>query len=824
MVNYTKHQHISTSSSTTSTLGLVDGTDKIHTGIIKALELAAAGTAVLEYGASLFQQTAGSSRTQFGVSGAIKYMREGLVLSSTPTAVELTADPDTTNDRYDMIVIQSSDNNFAVRVGTAASVPRVADNLTAGDIPVALVKVSAGASSTKNATTREVQLFGFDKTSNSLSVGYSDSGVYTESMSISSTSDRTTFKNKVANADFRFILADNTADEKFEILSDDDSDGDEGDTTVFSVDGLGAGFVSGNFKVGGNVIQASDGGSTITMDTSDNVTVAGNVTVSGGTLFGPTDTDLLISSDGNLSFRLDEDADETSQLFQFQNHDTTIVAQITEGGELTTTGGIVDNSGSIGFNNGQDATLSVATTTSTTAGRDLTIAAGSTTTGANNIDGGDLILKSGGGDGTGTSIMSFHTKVSGSDTAAERMKINTTGDVELTGDITVGGGDIIGPTDGALTIKADTDLIFKIDSDNDGTESFQFQNGGGTEIASLSEAGLLQIDGDLDVDGTGNSSIAGNLLTAGYVSAAGLITTAQLAISGGGTETLDIHTAGKTISQTKSCHYLFSSGGGTSTVTLEAPIVGTLHYIKNISSVNVAIVRHGSLHIDDGSTAHSKITVAHQIDLGPNESILLKAEADSSPLNQGHYTFDLDTSGTSNAPIEQGLHSIWVPAEAISPRSNAGCADLATTAAATSGRPDIRSLAFDTSTDEHAQFTIAMPKMWNEGTITAQFYWTNASATSGTVAWGLQGISLSNDDAIDTAFGTAIVTTDTQTGTAKDVHISAASSAITIGGSPAAGDLTCFQVYRDVSADNLAEDALLLGIKIFYTINAANDA
>lgn len=809
MVNYTKHQHISTSSSTSSTSGLVDGTDKIHTGIVKALELAAAGTAVLEYGSSVFQQTAGSTRTQFGVSGAIKYMREGLVLSSTPTAVELTADPDTTNDRYDMIVIQSSDNNFAVRVGTAASVPRVADNLTAGDIPVALIKVSAGASSTKNATTREVQLFGFDKTSNSLSVGYSDSGVYTETLSVVGDAGHTDITAKIADKDIRFKGTD-----------------DSSAITALTLDMSEAGLATfnGNIKVGGNIIQASDGGSTITMDTSDNVTVAGNVTVSGGTLFGPTDTDLLISSDGNLSFRLDEDADETSQLFQFQNHDTTIVAQISDGGQLITTGGIVDNSGSIGFNNGQNASLSVAATTSTTAGRDLTIEAGSTSTNGNNIDGGDLILKSGGGDGTGTSTMSFHTKVSGSDTAAERMKINTTGDVELTGDITVGGGDIIGPTDGALTIKADTDLIFKIDSDNDGTESFQFQNGGGTEIASLSEAGLLQIDGDLDVDGTGTSAIAGSLSVAGSISGAGVVTTAQLAISGGGTETLDIHTAGKTISQSKSCHYLFSSGGGTSTVTLEAPIVGTLHYIKNISSVNVAIVRHGSMHIDDGSTAHSKITVAHQIDLGPNESILLKAEADDSPLNQGHYTFDLDTSGTSNAPIEQGLHSIWVPAEAISPRSNAGCADLATTAAATSGRPDIRSLAFDTSTDEHAQFTIAMPKMWNEGTITAQFYWTNASATSGTVAWGLQGVSLSNDDAIDTAFGTAIVTTDTQTGTAKDVHISAASSAITIGGSPAAGDLTCFQVYRDVSADNLAEDALLLGIKIFYTINAANDA
>ena len=150
--------------------------------------------------------------------------------------------------------------------------------------------------------------------------------------------------------------------------------------------------------------------------------------------------------------------------------------------------------------------------------------------------------------------------------------------------------------------------------------------------------------------------------------------------------------------------------------------------------------------------------------------------------------------------------------------------DLATTNAATNGRPDIRSLAFDKDSDEHAQFTIAMPKMWNEGTITAQFYWTNAAATSGTVAWGLQGVSLSNDDAIDTAFGTAVVTSDTQTGTAKDVHISPKSGAITIAGSPAANDLTCFQVYRDVSADNLAEDALLLGIKLLYTIDTGNDA
>ena len=103
----------------------------------------------------------------------------------------------------------------------------------------------------------------------------------------------------------------------------------------------------------------------------------------------------------------------------------TTTTTATVGTDLTVTGG------DIGFGNGQDATVSVAATTSTTAGRDLTISAGSTSTNGNNIDGGDLVLKSGGGDGTGTSIMTFHTKVSGTDAAAERMRIHTNGNVGI---------------------------------------------------------------------------------------------------------------------------------------------------------------------------------------------------------------------------------------------------------------------------------------------------------------------------------------------------------------------------------------------------------
>ena len=103
----------------------------------------------------------------------------------------------------------------------------------------------------------------------------------------------------------------------------------------------------------------------------------------------------------------------------------TTTTTATVGTDLTVTGG------DVGFGNGQDATVSVAATTSTTAGRDLTISAGSSATGSANIDGGDLVLKSGGGDGTGTSIMTFNTKISGTDAAAERMRIHTNGYVGI---------------------------------------------------------------------------------------------------------------------------------------------------------------------------------------------------------------------------------------------------------------------------------------------------------------------------------------------------------------------------------------------------------
>ena len=159
------------------------------------------------------------------------------------------------------------------------------------------------------------------------------------------------------------------------------------------------------------------------------------------------------------------------------------------------------------------------------------------------------------------------------------------------------------------------------------------------------------------------------------------------------------------------------------------------------------------------------------------------------------------------------------------PTVSNGCAAL-TEVETTSGRPDMQVLDFDTSADEHAQFQISMPKSWNEGTITAQFYWTTTATDTDGVSWGIQGVCVSDNDTIDVAYGTAIVVDDAALGAAEDLCVSAATAAITLGGSPAAGDLAFFRVFRDVSDSNdtAAEDARLIGVKIFFTSDATNDA
>ena len=173
-----------------------------------------------------------------------------------------------------------------------------------------------------------------------------------------------------------------------------------------------------------------------------------------------------------------------------------------------------------------------------------------------------------------------------------------------------------------------------------------------------------------------------------------------------------------------------------------------------------------------------------------------------------------------------GTENMWVPAQAMTPRDNAGCGALTTTAAATNGRADITHLPFDASTQEHAQFSVAMPKSWNEGTIKAQFYWTTTGSDTDAVIWGISGVSYANDNPMDVAFGTAVTVTDNILSAAKDILVTAETADVTIAGSPAAGEICYFEVFRDADdgSDTVGEDCLLIGVKIIYTTDTSTDA
>ena len=180
--------------------------------------------------------------------------------------------------------------------------------------------------------------------------------------------------------------------------------------------------------------------------------------------------------------------------------------------------------------------------------------------------------------------------------------------------------------------------------------------------------------------------------------------------------------------------------------------------------------------------------------------------------------------GDNTAAIKiAGKESIWVPAVAMYPNTTNGCADLAQVELANG--PEIKTFDFDKDSDEFAQFAIAFPKSWNEGTITFQAFFTADSTNTGTVSWGLSGVAIADDDSINTAFGTQVApTAKAHSGTANDLNVTAESGAVTIAGSPSTDEQVFFQISRDVSEDSLTADAKLLGVKIFFTTDAANDA
>ena len=224
-------------------------------------------------------------------------------------------------------------------------------------------------------------------------------------------------------------------------------------------------------------------------------------------------------------------------------------------------------------------------------------------------------------------------------------------------------------------------------------------------------------------------------------------------------------------------------------------------------------------------------TLTHNSDLilpgGANIVTAAGDEAEFIEHATGDYRCTSYTRATGKAVIAShdatiGLQTIWVPAAAMRPTDASGC-EAITSAATSANQPDMVVLDFKVAADSFAQFQIAFPKSWNEGTITFQVYWCSIATDTDNVNWTLQGVSVPDNSTIDVAYGTAIDVDDPNQGAAEEMLVSPVSAALTIAGA-AVDTVTFFRIGRDVSAGTAAEAARLLGVKLFFTTDAENDA
>jgi hypothetical protein len=130
---------------------------------------------------------------------------------------------------------------------------------------------------------------------------------------------------------------------------------------------------------------------------------------------------------------------------------------------------------------------------------------------------------------------------------------------------------------------------------------------------------------------------------------------------------------------------------------------------------------------------------------------------------------------------------------------------------------------FDATTTKYCEWTVTMPDNYDGGTVNAIFNWTSTTTGAGDVVWGVQAVGLSDNDAFDTAFGTAATTTDTFI-TSDDLHQSGAVT-MTIGNTPTGGDIVQFRALREASdtTDTFGNWASLVSVKVEYGTNAYSD-
>jgi hypothetical protein len=258
-------------------------------------------------------------------------------------------------------------------------------------------------------------------------------------------------------------------------------------------------------------------------------------------------------------------------------------------------------------------------------------------------------------------------------------------------------------------------------------------------------------------------------------------------------------------------------------------------------AADVATQAELDAHVNDTSAAHAASAVSADsttlVGTGTDVQAVLEELdngiadhlADTSDAHDASAISVVDSGGFfDTAEVEAVLQEIgaildvgkvWLGAAGMWPSTTNGAATNAKVESATN-KQNVYVLDFaDGATKLFAEAGFAMPDDYDGGTITAKFYWlTNGTGTGG-VVWGCAGRSYGDAETLDQAFGSEVTVTDNGVATANQVLVSSATGAITLGGTPAAGEYVQIRVSRDPTngSDTLAQTARLLGVMLHYT-------
>lgn len=212
-------------------------------------------------------------------------------------------------------------------------------------------------------------------------------------------------------------------------------------------------------------------------------------------------------------------------------------------------------------------------------------------------------------------------------------------------------------------------------------------------------------------------------------------------------------------------------------------------------------------------------------------------------MHAEHVIYTPDTgSGLTSTDVEGALNELgargggggkqtmWIPAAAMAPNVTNG-ADTGEMETPTY-KNTYRTLDYDPSTFQGAQFEVAMPKSWDKGDISFKVYWSHdTAATNFGVVWQIYAETLGPNVPLDSSNSDHINVAVTGSATANIMLMSDESDPLTVEdastfSAPITQSLLVVHVCRSPldGSDTLAVDARLHGIQLFYTTNASTDA